>query len=161
MGLRTQKRRRKENRTDYRLRLSLLKSGKQRIVIRRSDKYFLIQLVESNEAQDKVLKTVSSRDLLKYGWDEKKKGSLKNIPAGYLTGKLFGKDLEKKEYIIDLGMYRTISGNRMYAVVKGLVDAGVNLNVNEKVFPPEERIKGEHLNEEVKLMISKVEAKIN
>lgn len=156
MGLRTMKRRRRENKTDYKLRTSLLKSGIPRIVVRRTNKYFTLQVVESNEAQDRVVTGVTSRDLLKNGWDSKKLGSLKSIPAGYLTGILLAKKLGGGKFIMDLGMSRTISGSRVFAVVKGLVDGGLDIPVNESIFPTEDRIAGEHLKEEVKTMIAKV-----
>lgn len=159
-SLRTQKQRRKTGKTDYKQRLGLLKSNKPRIVIRRTNKYFLLQAIESEAAQDKVTKTMTSKILLKHGWDEKAKGSLKSLPAGYLTGKLFAKDLGKTEYIIDLGMTRTRAGNRAFAVLKGLVDGGANINVAEKVFPNGERLKGEHLKDDVKTMIGKVMEKL-
>jgi len=160
MSLRTDKRRRSEGKTDYKLRFGLLKSGKQRIVIRRTNKYFIVQAVESQEAKDKVISSVTSKDLIKEGWDKKFEGSLKNVSAGYLTGLLAAKKFGKKEFIIDLGMARTIDGNRLFSVVKGLFDGGVKINVNERVFPSEERINGEHLKEEVKSMISKLKAKL-
>ena len=165
MGLKVLKRRRRESKTDYKLRLGLLKSGKARIVVRRTNKYFIVQAVESNEAQDKVLVGVSSRDLLKQGWEAKMAGSLKSLPAGYLTGLLFAKKVKEGkqdiEFLIDLGLNRTIHGNRIYAVVKGLVDGGLKVNVgSEKVFPSAERLAGEHLKPELKEMISKVKAKL-
>ena len=159
--LRTQKKRRREAKTDYKLRLNLLKSEKPRIVIRRTNKYFIVQVVESHEAQDKILSTTTSKDLLKNGWDKKYEGSLKSIPAGYLTGLLVAKSLEKGDYIIDLGMTRTIAGNRSYSVVKGLIDGGAKINANEKVFPKEERLNGEHTKEEIKVMIAKIKEKLN
>ncbi len=155
MGKRTLKRRRREGRTDYKLRLGLLKSGLPRIVVRRTNRYFVVQAVESVEAQDRVVMTVNSKELLKNGWDEKKGGSLKSVPAGYLIGLLFAKKLKgKKKYIMDLGMARTIAGSRVFAVVKGLVDGGVDVNVDEKVFPSEERLMGEHMG--LKDMVVKV-----
>lgn len=160
MALRTDKKRRNENKTDYNLRFGLLKSGKPRIVIRRTNKYFIVQAVESFEGKDKVISGVTSRDLIKQGWDKKFEGSLKNISAGYLTGLLAAKKFGDKEFIVDLGMTRTIDGNRMFAVVKGLADGGANINVNERVFPSEERINGEHLKDELKLMISKLKTKL-
>ena len=163
MGLRISKRRRRESKTDYKLRLGLLKSGKARVVVRRTNKYFIVQAVESKEAQDKVLVGVSSRDLLKQGWDAKMAGSLKSLPAGYLTGLLFAKKVgdNKKEFLIDLGLNRTIHGNRIYAVVKGLVDGGLKVNVgDEKVFPSAERLAGEHLKPEVKEIVMKVKEKL-
>jgi len=65
------KKRRRESKTNYKLRLGLLKSGLLRIVIRKTNRYILLQVVESNEAQDKALISVSSKDLLKNGWYEK------------------------------------------------------------------------------------------
>lgn len=160
-GLRTMKRRRRECKTDYKNRLILLKSGLPRIVIRKSNKYFVVQAVESKEAQDKVLASVSSRDLLNEGWDKKYKGSLKSLPAGYLTGILLSKKIDKsKKYILDIGLERTISGNRIFSVLAGLVKGGLNIPHDEKVFPSKERLNGEHLSEEVKKNIEKVKLKL-
>jgi len=160
MGLRTTKRRRRENRTDYKARRVLLTSGAPRIVVRRTNKYFIVQAVESNEAQDKVITTITSKDLLKNGWDLKSGGSLKSIPAGYLTGVLMAKKLGKGKFIVDLGMARTLKGGRVFSVVKGLVDGGLDIPANEKVFPSEERLNGEHLKDDVKAMIAKVKEKL-
>ena len=156
MGLRTLKRRRRENKTDYKLRKNLLKSGLPRIVVRQTNKYYIVQVVESNEAQDKVLSMVTSKDLLKNGWDKKFEGSLKSIPAGYLTGKLLAKKIGKGNYIVDIGMTRPLKGSRIFSVVKGLIDGGLEISANEKVFPSEDRLLGEHLNPELKKIIVKV-----
>lgn len=158
--MRTHKRRRIENKTDYKLRLNLLKSGMPRIVIRKTNKYFIVQVVESEEAQDRVVLGVSSKDLLKNGWDEKMKGSLKSLPAGYLTGLLFAKKVKKGEYIVDLGMARTLSGSRIMAVIKGLVEGGLNVRANEKVFPSDERVSGESISENMKKNVEKVKSNL-
>ena len=159
-GLRTQKRRRRENKTDYKLRKGLLESGVSRIVVRRTNKYFILQAVESVESQDKIKFSVTSRDLIKVGWDKKMSGSLKSIPAGYLTGIMLAKKIGKGKFIIDLGMARTLAGSRVFAVVRGLIDGGLNINANDAVFPSEERLNGEHLKPEVKEMIKKVKEKL-
>jgi len=134
-------------------RLKLLKSEKPRIVIRKSNRYLLSQYVESQEAKDKVIIGVSSKDLLKYGWPKENQGSLKSIPASYLTGLLFAKKISEKgkkgKVIIDLGLIRNIKRSRVYALLKGLVDGGVDINYKEEVFPPENRIKGEHLKKKI------------
>ena len=157
MRLRTLKRRRRESRTDYKARRILLTSGIPRIVVRRTNKYFVVQAVESDEAQDKVVATITSKELLKNGWDTKMGGSLKSIPAGYLIGLLFAKKLGGKgKYIMDLGMARTEKGGRVFSVVKGLIDGGLDIPANEKIFPSEERLNGEHLKDDVKDMIAKV-----
>ena len=161
MGLRTIKRRRRENKTEYKARRILLTSGLPRIVVRRTNKYYILQAVESDEAQDKVLATITSKDLLKNGWDVKAGGSLKSVPAGYLTGLLMAKKLGKGKYIMDLGMARTFKGGRVFSVIKGLVDGGLDIPANEKVFPTEERLNGEHLKDDIKAMIAKVKGALN
>ena len=153
-------RRKKEGKTDYKLRLKLLKSGLPRIVIRKTNKYFIAQAIESNEARDVVLGGVCSKDLIKNGWDNKFAGSLKRVPEGYLTGLLLAKKWGKGKFIVDLGMARTLHGNRVYAVVNGLVDGGLDIAVNKKVFPSAERISGEHLKPEIKAVIVKVKEKL-
>lgn len=154
MGLRTQKRRRRENKTDYKARRILLVSGLPRIVVRMTNKYFIMQAVESSEAQDKVLATITSKDLLKNGWSEEKKGSLKSISAGYLTGILMAKKLKGGKYIVDLGMARTYKGGRVFATIAGLIEGGLDVPANSKVFPSEDRLMGEHAG--LKEMVEKV-----
>ena len=161
MTLRTWKRRRLENKTDYKLRLGLLKSSLSRIVVRKTNKYIILQVVESKEAQDKVVFGLTSKDLLEYGWDEKFAGSLKSVPASYLTGYLAGKKIKKGDFILDMGMLIKQKGGRVFAVVAGLVDSGINLRANSEVFPKKEKIIGESLRPEVKAIIEKVKEKID
>ena len=157
---RTVRKRRRENKTDYKLRTNLLKSGTPRIVIRKTNKYFIVQVVESNEAQDKVIMGVTSKDLIEKGWNEKFGGSLKSIPAAYLTGLLLAKKIGKGKFIVDVGMARTVNGSRIFGVVKGLIDGGLHINADKKAFPAEVRLKGEHLKADVKKMIGEVKSKI-
>ena len=158
--MRTQKQRRQSRKTDYKARLGMLKSELPRIVVRKTNKYLIVQAIKSDEAKDKVIKGITSKELLKNGWEKKFSGSLKSIPAGYLTGLLFAKKLGKEEFILDIGIIKNISGNRIYSVVKGLIDGGVNINVNEKIFPSEERLNGEHLKEELKSNIKQIKEKL-
>ncbi len=160
MTLRTIRRRRRENKTDYKLRMGLLKSALQRIVIRRTNKYFIVQVVESEEAKDKVVFGITSKDLIESGWNEKFAGSLKSIPAAYLTGYLAAKKIKKENYIIDLGMAMNQNAGRNYAVIAGLIEGGLKIKADEKIFPPKDRLMGEHLKPELKEMISKVKANI-
>lgn len=156
MSLKTLKRRRLECKTDYNLRLGLLKSNFPRIVIRRTNKYFIVQIIESFDSQDKVVFGVTSKDLLENGWDKKFEGSLKSISAGYLTGILVAKKVKSGEFIIDLGMAKNHKGGKLFAVIAGLVDGGLNVHANKEVFPAKERLMGEHLKPEIKNMILKV-----
>ena len=149
---RTMKRRRREGKTDYKARLNLLKSRLPRIVIRRTNRYVIVQYIKSKEAQDSVIVTVNSKELLKYGWE--KEGSLKSVPACYLTGLILGqkiKKTEKKENkaIFDIGLARNIKKSRSYAVLKGLIDTGIDIKHEETIFPDENRIKGEHLKNKI------------
>lgn len=160
MSLRTIKKRRRECKTDYKARLSLLKSNLDRIVIRRTSKYIIIQQIKSKGSLDGVVVSTNSKELLKYGWNEKNGGSLKSISAAYLSGRIMAKKIKEGKFIIDLGLLKNHSGGRVYAVVKGLIDGGLEIPANEKVFPSEERINGEHLKEDVKKMIVKVKEKI-
>ncbi len=138
-------RRKRTNYTDYKRRLALLKSGKHRLVVRRSMRYLRAQLIDYSPAGDKVLLTVSSRELAKMGW----KYSCKSIPAAYLTGKLFAKRAKASgltdEAIVDIGSFVSKRGSRLYALVKGAIDGGLNVPVSDEVLPSEERIKGEHI----------------
>ena len=95
--MKTQKRRRKQGKTDYKKRMNLLKGLRPRVTFRKTNRYLVVQYILSNEAQDKIVFGITSKKLLKYGWPKNFEGSLKSIPASYLTGYLFGKIiLEKK-----------------------------------------------------------------
>ena len=126
---RTLKRRRAEAKTDYRARLVLLKSEKPRLVIRKTNRYIIAQIIESTAAQDKVLFGVYSKQLLEKGWPKELSGSLKGIPAAYLTGLMLAK-LAKgsiKDAILDLGMQRNIGKSRLYAALNGFIDGGIQV----------------------------------
>jgi len=137
-------RRKREGITDYRLRLKLVKSGLPRVVVRRSNKYITIQIVESRLGGDRTLLTVTSKRLLSYGW----KGGTKNIPAAYLTGLIAGKkaaELGVKKAIADIGRYSPVLGSRVFAAIKGVIDGGLEVPMSEEAAPTEERLRGEHI----------------
>ena len=62
------KRRRKEGKTEYNKRLGLLKGKKPRVVFRKTNRYIISQYITSEEAQDKVEFSITSKILMKYGW---------------------------------------------------------------------------------------------
>ena len=169
MKRKVNKRRRREGKTDYKARLRLLRSNLPRIVIRKSNKYFVIQYVKSENAQDTVVCEVRSKELLKYGWPEQSKGSLKSIPACYLIGLILGEKIKEKDekgkVILDLGLQRNIQKSRVYAVLKGLVDSDIEISHKKEIFPDEKRIMGEHLKNKVdvqeikKKLLEKVSSK--
>ncbi len=148
------KRRRRENKTDYLARKNMLKSGKPRLVFRKTNKYVIAQYVLSKEAKDTVTFGVTSKILLKNGWPEANKGSLKSIPASYLTGYFVGKKIIKDKLetpIVDLGMTRTDYKTKVFAFLKGLKDSGLEISSKEEAFP---EIKG-------KVDIEKIKSKID
>jgi len=161
MSLRTVKRRRLECKTDYKLRFGLLKSTLPRIVIRRTNKYFIVHAVKSHEAQDTTILGITSKDLLNYGWDAKLAGSLKSIPAGYLTGYLIAKKLEKGKYVIDLGMAINKQAGRNSSVVAGLIDGGLDISVGDKFLPEKNALSGENSKDGIQEAIEKTKAKID
>jgi large subunit ribosomal protein L18 len=161
--MKTQRRRRTENKTDYKKRMGLLKSGTPRIVFRKTNKYIISQYVISKEAQDSVKFGITSKELLKYGWPKKFEGSLKSIPASYMTGFLMGKQIIKNKLqspIIDFGMIRVLHKTKLYAFIKGLIDSGIEIQCKEKAFPEEERISGENLKEDFSKTFKEVKSKI-
>lgn len=138
-------RRKREGKTNYKKRLKLLLSNKARLVVRKSLKNMLIQLVEYNEAGDKILLTVSSRALEKqYGW----KISRSNVPAAYLTGLLFGIAAKKKGYseaILDLGLQTSVKGSRIYAAIKGANEAGFLIPCSKEMLPDDATVQGKKI----------------
>ena len=155
------KQRRRQGKTDYRARIALLKSEKPRIVFRKTNRYIIGQIIESREAKDIVIAGVNSKQLLEYGWPEKNKGSLKSLPACYLSGFLLGKkNIAKKEAVFDIGLLRNIPKSRAYAFLKGVVDFGISVNCSEEIFPNEARIKGSHMKNDISKIFDKVKEKI-
>ena len=154
--MRSVRRRRLEKKTDYKSRLSLLKGNTLRLVARKTNRYIIVQIVESRQAQDKVVIGITSKKLLEKGWAKNNQGSLKNITAAYLTGYLIGKSaLEKniKLAIFDMGMHRNVHKSRLYAVLKGAIDAGLKIPHNSEALPSDEEI---NKNEKFKATLTKI-----
>ncbi len=135
-------RRKRDQKTNYRKRLGLLKSGKDRLVIRKSNKYITIQVVSFIPKGDKIIKSCTSQELVKLGW----KFSCKNIPAAYLTGLLIAskmKSEKNKECIIDFGLHSPLKGyNKFYAVLKGAFEGKLSFPVDTKVLPTDDQVLG-------------------
>lgn len=147
-------RRRREGKTDYRARLKLLLSEKPRLVVRKSLKHMRVQIVEYDPRGDKTVVSASSEELKKYGWD----APTGNLPAAYLVGLLIGKRaLNKgiKEAILDVGLQRVTRGSRLFAVLKGAVDAGLQVPHSEDILPTDERVRGMHIVNYAKVLKEK------
>ncbi|MBI2564463.1 50S ribosomal protein L18 [Candidatus Woesearchaeota archaeon] len=139
-------RRKREGKTDYRKRMYLLKSSLPRVVIRRSNKHILVQGVKALSKGDVMLCSAHTRELMKLGW----KGNTKNTNAAYLVGLLFAKHALKKSiknFVVDIGMQSSVKGGVIYAVVKGLIDGGLDVPCSKEVMPDDKRILGNHIVE--------------
>jgi len=137
-------RRRRKGKTDYKKRMALLKSGKPRLVVRKSNLNVLAQIIVFGQKGDIVKASAHSNELKKYGW-RMHKG---NIPSAYLTGLLAGRKAKQKkieEAILDIGIVTPVHGSVPFAVLKGAIDAGLNIAHEASAFPSEERIRGEHI----------------
>lgn len=154
-------RRKLQGKTNYKKRMILLGSKKVRLVVRRSINNFVAQLVDYKNKGDIVLVSANSYSLKKLGW----KAHRGNTPTAYLTGLLLGKkakDKGIKEAILDLGLHNSIEKNSLYAVLKGVIDSGIEVNHGNNIFPSEDRIQGKHIVEfmrknENKLQFSRYE----
>lgn len=138
-------RRRREGRTDYRVRLKLLKSGRLRAVVRISERRVRVALVQYDPTGDRVVAAADSSEL---GGIAFPASSLASTPAAYLTAYLAGlraKATGAEGAVLDLGIRHPTVGGRLSAALKGLLDSGLEIPHGETGFPPAERLNGTHL----------------
>ena len=150
-------RRRREGKTDYRKRKALILSRKPRLVVRGTLKNITVQVVVAKPHGDEVLVSAHSRELLKnYGW----KAPRGNLPAAYLTGLLCGLKAKAKgikEAVLDIGLHSPTKGARVFAALKGVLDAGLNVPHGEEKLPDEKRIQGVHIAQYAKMLSASTE----
>ncbi|MGB0951231.1 MAG: 50S ribosomal protein L18 [Poseidonia sp.] len=131
-------RRRKAGLTDYRRRLKLLRGEKARAVVRVSNTRTTCQLVSWAADGDLVSVSMTGSDLVKkFGWPSNR--SLKSVPASYLVG--------TDEAVLDIGLAASTRGGRVYAALKGMSDAGLDIPHSEDVYPDEDRLNGAHIDD--------------
>ena len=136
--------RKREGKTDYKKRMKLIASGKPRLVVRKTNKNVIIQLIKFDMDGDKVLISAHTNELKKYGW----KGAKSNITASYLAGLLCGLKAKKtdiKEAVLDTGMHSVVKGSVIYAALKGVLDTGLDVPHSEEILPPDDRLSGKHI----------------
>ena len=147
--------RKRQGKTDYKKRLAFISGNKPRLVVRRFSRNILAQVTEFNPDGDMVIVSAHTNELRKkYGMTMPRK----NITSAYLLGLLIGKKamLKKiKSAVLDLGLQRPVKGSLLFAVVKGAVDAGLDVPHSKEVLPDEKRIKGEHLKKSEYVEIKK------
>lgn len=123
--------RRREKKTDYKQRLKLLKSGKPRLVVRKSLNHMRSQIIKFDEKGDKTLVSATSEELKKYNW----KKHTGNSESAYLTGLLLAKKAKRKgikDCVIDIGLQKF--GKNILSFLKGAKKGGLNFPIN-KNFP--------------------------
>jgi len=149
-------RRRRDGRTNYRKRRKLVVSGLPRLVVRPSNKHLSAQVIQASPEGDHVVASAHSSELKDFGW----KGPCGNLSAAYLTGLLAGRRAKARgtaNAILDLGLHHRGPGSRIFAAVKGSVDAGLEILHDEKVIPVDDRIKGAHIADYSKKLASEPE----
>jgi len=137
-------RRRRELKTDYQKRFALLKSGKCRLVVRKSLSNVTCHVVKYEPTGDRCLVSAGTHELKKLGW----KANTGNIPAAYLAGLLCGVRAKKNkisEAVLDMGLYKPTAGSRIFAALRGAVDAGLSVAHSGKILPSDDRTKGAHV----------------
>jgi large subunit ribosomal protein L18 len=138
------------------MRRSLATAEAPRFVVRVSNKGILVQVANAEIEGDYVVSQASSRDLKQYGW----KASGKNTPAAYLIGYLAGRKALKagvERANLDMGLNRVTKGNKVFAVAKGAMDAGLEIPCDSDIVPSPERMNGGAVAEHAENMADPLE----
>jgi len=137
---------------------------KYRLCVRMTNKTIICQVIQPKIVGDHTICSAYSSELPKYGIEH----GLTNYAACYATGLLCARRLLKKmgldeDYagqeepdgemflveeegekrpftcVLDVGLVRTTTGNRVFGALKGAVDGGLNIPHSEKRFPGYDR----------------------
>src|SRR5271168_3913739 len=95
-------RRRREAITNYKRRLELVKSGLDRVIVRKTNKRILSQVARYTVKGDIILAQANSNELEKFNWPGRS-----NRATAYLTGLLLAKKYKeagKTDHILDIGL---------------------------------------------------------
>ena len=144
--------RRRNGETDYRRRMKMLHGGSARAVVRVTNTQTICQLVNyETTAGDSIQVSIDGRTLVeKHGWPID--ASRKSIPASYVSGYAMAKAAiaaGHEEAILDIGLAASTPGNRVFAALKGMVDAGMEIPHGENVLPDDDRINGSHIDDSI------------
>ena len=138
--------------TNYYKRAKLVKSGKPRLVVRKTARHITVQVVVAKPEGDHTLASAYTKELeTKFGW----KAGTKNTPAAYLVGLLAGLRARQKgieEAILDIGLHSPRRGAKVFAAAVGAIHAGLKVPMGEGIAPDESRIRGEHIATYAKLL---------
>ncbi|XP_010258446.1 PREDICTED: 60S ribosomal protein L5 [Nelumbo nucifera] len=132
---------------------------KYRFVVRFSNKHIIAQIISASIAGDMILAAAYSHELPRYGLEV----GLTNYAAAYCTGLLLARRVLKMlemedEYegnveatgedysveptenrrpfraLLDVGLVRTTTGNRVFGALKGALDGGLDIPHSDKRF---------------------------
>jgi len=140
--------RRRKSETDYPRRMRMLRGGVPRAVVRVSNKQVTCQLVSFTNEGDMVLASSTGKNLVEsHKWPSN--ASRKSVPACYMAGLLLGTRAVAaghKKATLDIGLAASSNGSRIYAALKGMIEAGMEIPHSEFVLPSDERANGEHID---------------
>ena len=137
-------RRRRDGKTNYHKRLGLMLSQQPRVVVRKTGRNLIVQLVEHGTEGDRTLTSANALELRKLGY----KGATGNVPAAYLTGLLFASRALAAGHskgVLDLGLSANSRGSRIYAALQGAVEMGLDIPHSREPLPVPARLHGEHI----------------
>jgi large subunit ribosomal protein L18 len=137
-------RRRRDGKTDYYKRSKMVVADRPRMVVRKTNRHIIVQLVTAELIGDRTLAAANSGELMKYGYT----GSASSTPAAFLTGMLLGVralNAGCEGAILDIGLNRATPGARVFASLKGAVEAGLDIPHGEEVLPDDGRVRGLHI----------------
>jgi large subunit ribosomal protein L18 len=123
--------RRRQALTNYKKRLELVKSGMDRVIVRKTNKRILGQVARYSVDGDRILSQASSNELEKFGWP-----SRPNRPTAYLTGLLLAKKYHegsKADHILDIGLSTPVKDSIPFVFAKGCMDGGMKVKANIKL----------------------------
>jgi len=143
------------------------KSPKYRLVVRVTNRDVIAQIVAADLTHDVVVASAYSHELPRYGV----KFGLTNYAAAYCTGLLLARRINAKfnlsyegntnidgedfnvepaeegaapfKALLDVGLARTTTGARIFGVLKGATDGGLDVPHNDHRFPGSKRENGE------------------
>lgn len=138
-------------------------SKKYRLVVRRTNRRIITQITYATIQGDRVLCEADSRDLKKYGVEAGLTNYAAAYATGLLLARRLLADLGMAELykgvesadgeffdvyekgvnedrrpfkaLLDVGLVRTTTGNRVFGALKGAVDGGIHVPHNTKRFP--------------------------
>lgn len=133
--------------TNYKRRISLLKGNMPRVVVRKSNKSIIMQMIDYSPDGDMIKASAYSEELKKMGWQPRS-----NIPTAYLTGLLLARKAHEKKingkFVLDTGIYKPVKNSVIFAAAKGVADGKIEL-LNSIEFD-DKRLSGFHISEYVK-----------